>query len=1031
MNFFQKLWADIGQLPKRTLFLLIVSLTAILAMAVSALVQVVIENRSDAHPIKLAVIAPFTGENQVIGTSIRQGAELYAGKFNRERKLGDRPVRLVFYDEAAEVGNEADLVRKAAGEGAVGVIGHWSDNKVRELESVYQAEQLPLITLAPYDEPRYPEQAWVFRTSFDTTFETRFLANYVRNVLGEKVVNIIHPATPEGERTANLYDETMQRFGSKVLYKWTYGVHDASIGDRVKEFAREINDKKLIGYLLVVGDAKDSASIIAGLRGSNVKNRIIGLRNMATLAFRHHLEEAWKGDSSLSAMLTGTLLTTPLLFDTAGESAQRARSAYITAYGEAPDWVAIQAIDGISVLAHTLTDLGLPEEESIVNQRQKLREQLLEMDRLDKTRSGVNGPMALNPKRNSMPSVWIGNFDGKDLISGLTQLSPIDPEAIVNYLQEVIEGRALYVNDRFMYKTNVVYTGIKISKVVNLDPKTNTAELEAWLWFRWRGKVEPQDIVFTNGVGDIPLKEPVNQGQDGDLQYKLYKLRGKFYLNYTDSKRAYDNELVGIAFHHATLSRNNMMYVTDVLGLNLLDNRTLKEKYKKKGFSVSQSDSGGGGALSKVMSFLSMGGGGDNDPLASSLKSERVLTPVNGWAIENAWVSQETMSRSGLGDPLFVGFGKQLPAFSKMDQGVLLKPDSVRLRDFIPASAFLYMGIFAFLLSILAEVLDNLPGRAQFWKVQTIGLRLLGWPLLLMSLGNLVLDYSLGSWPVQTTKSIQLGYSIMWWIIAARLTSIMVQRFMWDPLELKAKRKVPDSVKSLTTFSIYLFAIFGLTAFVFDQPITSLLATTGATAMIIGLAVKANIDNIFSGIVLNIERPFNIGDSIIYDKVSGKVADITWRTTQILNDNGCIVTVPNSKISAAQLFNFSRAAYSKNTLTIDVPPHYDPQKVLALISDCMMDNPHYLPIKPGQEPKAYFRGVRYEEEWTARYEISIFTTDAKDSLKKASQTFWQKVWVRFGEEGMAWQQGDRQRGGVDMRKTEPAPEAIQAGNPPA
>lgn len=1004
MNFFQTLWANLGQLPKKTLFLMMVSLTAILAMAVSALVQVVIENRTAAHPVKLAVIAPFTGVNQVIGESIRQGAELYANKFNRERKLGDRPMQLVFLDEAAEPGNEADLVRKAAGEGAIGVVGHWSDSKVRELESVYQAEKLPLIALGSYDEPRYPEQPWVFRTSFDTTFETRFLANYVRNVLGEKVVNIIHPATPEGERIASLYDETMQRFGSKVLYKWSYPVHDAALAEQVKTFAREINDKKLIGYLLVVGDARDSAAIMAELKANNVRNRIIGLRTLATRAFRHYLEEFWKGDASLPAILTGSLLTTPLLFDTAGESAQRARSAFITAYGEGPDWVAIQAIDGISVLAHTLVELGLPEDTSIVDQRQRLRDELVTMDRLDRTRTGVNGSIVLNPKRNSMPSVWIGNYDGTELISGLTQLSPIDSEAIVNYLQEVIEGRALYVNDRFMYKTNVVYTGVKISKVVNLDQKTNTAELEAWLWFRWRGKVEPQDIVFTNGVGDIPLKEPVNQGQDGDMQYRLYKVRGKFYLNYTESKRAYDNELIGMAFHHGTLSRNNMMYVTDVLGMNLVDSRTLKNKYIKRGLSVSQTDSSNGGLLSKAFSMLNLGGGGDTDPLASSLKSERVLTPVNGWAIENAWISQETMSRSGLGDPLFVGFGKQQATFSKMDQGVLLKPDSVRLRDFIPASAFLYLGIFAFLLSILAEILDNLPGRAQFWKVQTMGLRLLGWPLLLMSLGNLILDYSLLNWPVQTTKTVQTSYSVMWWVIAARLASIMVQRFVWDPLEQKAKRKVPDSVKSLTGFSIYLFATFGLTAFVFDQPITSLLATTGATAMIIGLAIKANIDNIFSGIVLNIERPFNIGDSIIYDKVSGKVVDITWRTTQILNDNGCIVTVPNSKMSAAQLFNFSRAAYSKNSLTIDVPPHYDPKKVLPLITECMLDNPHYLPIKSGQEPKAFFRGIRYEDEWTARYEITIFTADAKDSLKKASQAFWEKMWKRFGEEGIVWQQ---------------------------
>lgn len=1003
MKFVKTLLAHAGHLPRKTLFLLLLSVTAILALLVSLLVRFVIDAQTAAHPIKLAVIAPLSGPDEKIGRAIRQGAELFTDEFNRQRKLGESPITLLVLDEAARPGNEEALIRQAAEAGVVGVVGHGSNDAARRAETAYQTLRLPALTPAADEEPRYPAEPWLFRTGIDTGFETRFLANYVRNVLGEKNVNILHPAGSAGERQAALYDETMQRFGSKVLFKWEYQAGDPALAERVKSIAGEIESQKLIGYLLVLGDARDSAGILAGLRAGNVRNRVIGLRTLATAAFRAHLEQAWQGDASLDSVLNNTLLTTPLLFDMAGEAAQQTRTAYIDAYAESPDWVAMQAYDALRVLGQSARDLGLEDSQPIAERRQRLRERLSGMDRTDNTVAGTDGPIYLNPKRNSTPSTLAGVYDGAELVSGLTQLTPIDAEAIVNYLQEVVEGRALYVNDRFMYKTNVVYTGVKINEIAGLDAKSNLAELQFWLWFRWRGKVEPQNIVFSNAAGDIALSKPEREGQDGDMRYRVYRVKGKFYLNYTDSERAYGNELVGVSFLHRDLGRNNLLYVTDVLGMNLVNTKTLTDKYQRHGLAGGDMETeDDGGALSKVLGWFGAGGNHGQDFLASLLKQERVLTPLTGWDIENAWISQETVKRGTLGNPLFVGFGKQQPSFSKIDHGILLKPDTVRIRDFVPVSAFMYLAIFAFMLSLLAEILDHRPQSSLSWKTQTLGLRLLGWPLLLLSLGNLTLDYSLLNWPAQTTQTVETVYLVLWWLVPAKLLCILIHRFLWEPLEQRAKRKVPDSVKSLTTFTVYLFAIFGITAFVFGQAVTSLLATTGATAMIIGLAVKANIDNVFSGIVLNIERPFNIGDNIMYDKLFGKVIDITWRSTKICGDNGSIAVIPNSKVSAAQLFNYSRAEYAKSAVLIDVAPHYDPDKVLAIIESCLPDNPHFLPAKPGREAKAFFRGIKYEDGWRAQFEVTIYTRDSKDTVKRASQVLWQRLWQRFAEEGITW-----------------------------
>lgn len=99
-------------------------------------------------------------------------------------------------------------------------------------------------------------------------------------------------------------------------------------------------------------------------------------------------------------------------------------------------------------------------------------------------------------------------------------------------------------------------------------------------------------------------------------------------------------------------------------------------------------------------------------------------------------------------------------------------------------------------------------------------------------------------------------YESLWWIVAARLADMAVRRFIWVPLEIRTQRKVPDVMKFFVTLLLFVLAIAGITAFVFNQTLTSLLATSGVLAMVIGLAIQSNIANVFSGIILKDDPMF-------------------------------------------------------------------------------------------------------------------------------------------------------------------------------
>jgi potassium-dependent mechanosensitive channel len=232
-----------------------------------------------------------------------------------------------------------------------------------------------------------------------------------------------------------------------------------------------------------------------------------------------------------------------------------------------------------------------------------------------------------------------------------------------------------------------------------------------------------------------------------------------------------------------------------------------------------------------------------------------------------------------------------------------------------------------------------------------------------------------------------LSFDVFWWFAVAFVINLATNHFLWTPLEKKTNQVIPLIIRRFLTYAIFILAVFGIIAFVFDQRLTSLLATSGMIAMIIGLAVQANISNIFSGIAINIERPFYIGDWVkIGDIEAGRVEDITWRTTKLWNRDGSIVRIPNANVAESNIQNFSGPDFASSTwIFIDVDPKHSPVLVETILHKSLLSVPEVLTSPP---PFASFRGV---EEWSANYMLGFNIKDYGQLLpirKKVAKKIW-------------------------------------------
>jgi small-conductance mechanosensitive channel/CRP-like cAMP-binding protein len=184
------------------------------------------------------------------------------------------------------------------------------------------------------------------------------------------------------------------------------------------------------------------------------------------------------------------------------------------------------------------------------------------------------------------------------------------------------------------------------------------------------------------------------------------------------------------------------------------------------------------------------------------------------------------------------------------------------------------------------------------------------------------------------------GLEIIWWLAGAWLAVGFLRAFVVLGRQPQESKLVQDLLAAL----VYLAATFAIVAYVFDLPVKGLLATSGALAIIIGLALQSSLGDVFSGIVLNIERPYHVGDWIILDgTVEGKVIETNWRATHILTGNQDVAIIPNSVIAKSKIVNCSTPTKTHGaSIRVKLEPSLTPAAGCNLLKEVLLGSSHIL-----------------------------------------------------------------------------------------
>ncbi|QUG77838.1 small-conductance mechanosensitive channel MscS [Erwinia sp. E602] len=205
---------------------------------------------------------------------------------------------------------------------------------------------------------------------------------------------------------------------------------------------------------------------------------------------------------------------------------------------------------------------------------------------------------------------------------------------------------------------------------------------------------------------------------------------------------------------------------------------------------------------------------------------------------------------------------------------------------------------------------------------------------------------SAGGWLVRN-QALLLSYAVnIVAAIAIVIVGMIVARIISNGVNrvLRARSidaTVADFLSALVRYGIIAFTLIAALGRVGVQT-ASVIAVLGAAGLALGLALQGSLSNLAAGVLLVTFRPFRTGEFVDLGGVMGTVQNVQIFSTTLRSADGKYVVVPNGKIIAGNIVNFSREPERRNEFIIGVAYDADVDQVLKLLREVVDADPRVL-----------------------------------------------------------------------------------------
>lgn len=220
--------------------------------------------------------------------------------------------------------------------------------------------------------------------------------------------------------------------------------------------------------------------------------------------------------------------------------------------------------------------------------------------------------------------------------------------------------------------------------------------------------------------------------------------------------------------------------------------------------------------------------------------------------------------------------------------------------------------------------------------------------------------------------------------------------FLFDLLaQWRKKPQVPLVVRDIGRWTLAALALVLIVRAFFPGVNLNILAFSSLVmGYIVGNATQDTLGNLISGLALNTERPFQIGDWVTVGSHTGVVVDTTWRATRLRTKANDYIVIPNALIAKEAIVNFSRptrnhGCYLAIGVSYDTPPNKAREVMLKVLAECPE-------VCADPAPSVFLAGYG---DFSVNFTIKFFIADfaRQDPIQSGIMD---RLWYAFRREGI-------------------------------
>lgn len=176
----------------------------------------------------------------------------------------------------------------------------------------------------------------------------------------------------------------------------------------------------------------------------------------------------------------------------------------------------------------------------------------------------------------------------------------------------------------------------------------------------------------------------------------------------------------------------------------------------------------------------------------------------------------------------------------------------------------------------------------------------------------------------------------------------------------------------------WVFVIVIIIGGVFHPPIQTVIAVSASTAIAVGFAAQDILKNMFGGIMILFDRPFQVGDKIQVGDYYGEVVEIGLRSTRIVTPGDSLVSVPNAEIMNQSVSNANNGeANCQVQADIFLPITADTQRIRQVAIEAAQVSRFIFLNKP---IAVLFNNVMTEERSMLKMSVKAYVADIRNEM---------------------------------------------------